>query len=58
MLARRVPGRFDTALAAHGLTIGQFGLLMNLRRIDGMLGEDACRALDRQLDSALAALSF
>lgn len=30
--ARRVSQLYDDALAAHGLTIGQFGILANLRR--------------------------
>ncbi len=30
--ARRVTALYDAALAAHGLTIGQFGILAHLRR--------------------------
>ena len=35
-LARRVTQLYDEALAAHGLTIGQFGILARLRRRRGI----------------------
>lgn len=35
-LARRVSQLYDDALAPHGLTIGQFGLLAGLRRSRGL----------------------
>ncbi|MFZ4688643.1 MAG: MarR family winged helix-turn-helix transcriptional regulator [Polymorphobacter sp.] len=35
-LARRISQIYDDALAPHGLTVGQFGLLANLRRTQGI----------------------
>ncbi|KPF72366.1 hypothetical protein IP88_10095 [alpha proteobacterium AAP81b] len=35
-LARRITAIYDEALAPHGLTIGQFGLLAALRRSEGV----------------------
>lgn len=35
-LARRVTQIYDDSLAPHGLTIGQYGVLVSLRRRDGV----------------------
>ncbi len=52
-LARRVTRLYDDALAPHGLTIGQLGLLYALRRSRGI----SVNALADRLDSDASTLS-
>ncbi len=51
--ARRVTAIYDEALGAHGLTIGQFGILANLRRREPV----GVAALAERLSSDASTLS-
>jgi DNA-binding MarR family transcriptional regulator len=52
-LARRISQIYDDALAPHGLTIGQMGLLASLRRRDGV----GVRALAERLSADASTVS-